>query len=51
MVKRVTAAAKENGTTVMLVNGTEPNELGVGLKDGVVVGGENKVGRWLMELV
>jgi hypothetical protein len=50
MVIRVTAVAKDTGTSLMLVNGNEPNELGVGLKEGVVVGGENKVGKWIMEL-
>jgi hypothetical protein len=33
------------------MNGTEPTELGVGvLKDGTVVGGENKVGQIMMGL-
>ncbi len=59
IVDRVTKLAKENPFVtadgvahpeVMLVNGTEYNELGVGHKDGVVVGGDNKVGKWIMEL-
>jgi hypothetical protein len=59
IVDRVTKLAKENPFVtadgvvhpeVMLVNGTEYNELGVGYKDGVVVGGDNKVGKWIMEL-
>ena len=59
IVDRVTKLAKENPFVsadgvvhpeLMLVNGTEYNELGVGYKDGVVVGGDNKVGKWFMEL-
>jgi len=59
IVDRVTKLAKEtpyvsaDGVVhpeLMLVNGTEYNELGVGVKDGVVVGGDNKVGKWFMEL-
>jgi hypothetical protein len=59
IVDRVTKMAKENPFVsadgvvhpeLMLVNGTEYNELGVGVKDGNVVGGDNKVGKWFMEL-
>ena len=45
-------AIKARGGQILFANGTEPTELGVGvLVDGTIVGGENKVGRWLMELV
>jgi hypothetical protein len=59
IVDRVTKMAKDTPFVsadgivhpeLMLVNGTEYNELGVGVKDGTVVGGDNKVGKWFMEL-
>lgn len=44
-------AIKEAGGEILFANGREPSELGVGvLVDGTVVGGENKVGKWMMEL-
>uniref|UniRef100_A0A6C0DCL2 mRNA (guanine-N(7))-methyltransferase n=1 Tax=viral metagenome TaxID=1070528 RepID=A0A6C0DCL2_9ZZZZ len=44
-------AIKARGGEILFANGTEPTELGVGvLADGTIVGGENKIGRWLMEL-
>jgi hypothetical protein len=44
-------AIKGVGGEILFANGREPSELGVGvLIDGTVVGGENKVGRWMMEL-
>lgn len=50
--------AAEIGAPLMLVNGTEYNELGVGVKedgslaldpDGAPTGGKNLVGKWMME--
>jgi hypothetical protein len=47
MVQAIRAA----GGQILFANGTEPSELGVGIRlDGSVAGGENKVGRWMMEL-
>ena len=44
-------AIREAGGQILFANGTEPSELGVGIRlDGSVAGGENKVGRWMMEL-
>jgi hypothetical protein len=60
MVNRVVELAKANPVTAedgtiytepILVNGTEPTELGVGVRGGVLVGGQNKVGKWLASLV
>lgn len=44
-------AIRAQGAEIMFANGTEPNELGVGvLVDGTIVGGENKVGKIMMAL-
>ena len=44
-------AIRGMGAEIMFANGTEPNELGVGvLVDGTVVGGENKVGKIMTAL-
>ncbi|NDE15078.1 hypothetical protein EBZ80_09130 [bacterium] len=45
-------AIRAAGGEIQFANGTvATNELGVGvLADGTVVGGENKIGRWMMEL-
>jgi hypothetical protein len=60
MVNRVVELAKANPVTAedgtvytepILVNGTEPTELGVGVRGGTLVGGQNKVGKWLASLV
>lgn len=43
-------AIKERGE-ILFVNGKEPTDLGVGLlDDGTVVGGENKIGKWIQAL-
>ena len=58
-MNRVVELAKANPVTAedgtvytepILVNGTEPTELGVGVRGGLV-GGQNKVGKWLASLV
>lgn len=42
---------KALGGTIELVNGTDYNELGVGIRvDGSAAGGDNKVGKMIMEL-
>ena len=47
MVDAIVAAGGE----ILFANGTVPSELGVGvLPDGGVVGGDNRVGKWMMEL-
>lgn len=60
LVDRVVELAKanpikaEDGTVYtepILVNGTEPTELGVGVRGGVLVGGQNRVGKWIASLV
>jgi hypothetical protein len=60
LVNRVVELAKANPVTAedgtvytepILVNGTEPTELGVGVRGGTIVGGQNKVGKWLASLV
>ena len=66
LVNRVVELAKANPVTAedgtvytepILVNGTEPTELGVGVRGGsllgvmTLVGGQNKVGKWLASLV
>jgi len=44
-------AIKARGGEILLANGTEVNELGVGVRvDGSVVGGENKIGKIMMGL-
>jgi hypothetical protein len=45
------AAIKAAGGELLFANGTEVNELGVGVRvDGSVVGGENKIGKLMMDL-
>jgi len=47
MVQAITA----KGGAIMYANGKEPTELGVGvLDDGTIVGGENKIGKWIQAL-
>jgi hypothetical protein len=57
--KQMVDKAVESGLPVMLVNGSEYNELGVGLKEdgtmaldpeGNPTGGKNLIGKWIMEL-
>jgi hypothetical protein len=46
-------AIQAKGGVILYANGKEAegNELGVGVRvDGTVVGGENKIGRWMLEL-
>jgi hypothetical protein len=44
-------AIKQKGGDILFVNGKEPTDLGVGvLDDGTVVGGENKIGKWIQAL-
>jgi hypothetical protein len=44
-------AIRARGGEIMLVNGTDANELGVGVrKDGSLAGGENKIGKLIQEL-
>lgn len=44
-------AIKATGGEILFANGTEVNELGVGVRvDGSVVGGENKIGKLMMGL-
>lgn len=44
-------AIKAAGGEILFGNGTDYNELGVGVRvDGSIAGGENKVGKWMMEL-
>ena len=44
-------AIKETGGQIMLVNGKDYNELGVGVRaDGTLAGGDNKVGKIMMSL-
>jgi len=44
-------AIKARGGDIMFVNGTDVNELGVGVrKDGSIAGGENKIGKLMMAL-
>ena len=50
--RRMVLAAKATEKELMLVNGKDYNELGVGLRaDGSLAGGDNKVGKWIMGLV
>jgi hypothetical protein len=60
LASRVVKLTKENPVTAqdgtvyrepILVNGTDPSELGVGVRGGVLVGGQNKVGKWIAELI
>jgi hypothetical protein len=45
------AGIKGLGGDILFANGTEPNELGVGVRvDGSITGGENKVGKLMMAL-
>jgi hypothetical protein len=49
--RAIIEAIRGMGAEIMFANGTEPNELGVGvLVDGTVVGGENKVGKIMTAL-
>jgi predicted NAD-dependent protein-ADP-ribosyltransferase YbiA (DUF1768 family) len=44
-------AIRARGGEILIENGTEYNELGVGVRaDGSVVGGDNRIGRWMMTL-
>jgi hypothetical protein len=47
ILQRIKAAGGE----IMYANGADPNEMGVGVDlGGQIVGGENKIGKWLMGL-
>jgi predicted NAD-dependent protein-ADP-ribosyltransferase YbiA (DUF1768 family) len=47
MVQAIQRASGE----ILFANGTEPTELGVGVRiDGSIAGGENKIGKWMLEL-
>jgi hypothetical protein len=49
--KSMVDAIVATGGEILFANGTVPSELGVGvLPDGGVVGGDNRVGKWMMEL-
>jgi hypothetical protein len=44
-------AIKAKGGEILFVNGTDPSYLGVGVRvDGSISGGDNRVGRWMMNL-
>lgn len=44
-------AIRAKGGEILIENGTEPNELGVGVRaDGTIVGGDNRIGKWMMNL-
>jgi hypothetical protein len=44
-------AIKAKDGQILFVNGTDPTELGVGVRiDGSIAGGENKIGKWMMAL-
>ena len=49
--KAMVNAIVAGGGEILFANGTAPSDLGVGvLPDGSVVGGDNRVGKWMMEL-
>jgi len=49
--KAMIEAAKRQGTELLFVNGVDPSYLGVGVRiDGSIAGGENMIGKWMMEL-
>jgi len=49
--REMVQTAKAIGGQLMFVNGKDYNELGVGVRvDGSLAGGDNKVGKWMMEL-
>ena len=44
-------AIRAKGGEILIENGTEYNELGVGVRvDGSIVGGDNRIGKWMMGL-
>jgi hypothetical protein len=44
-------AIKARGGEIMFVNGSDANELGIGVrKDGSIAGGENKIGKLMQAL-
>ena len=44
-------AIRAKGGEIQVVNGKAYNELGVGMRDdGVIVGGDNLIGKWMMEV-
>jgi hypothetical protein len=44
-------AIQRAGGEILFANGTEPTELGVGVRiDGSIAGGENKIGKWMQAL-
>ena len=44
-------AIKAKGGQILYANTADYNEMGVGVRiDGSIVGGENKIGKWMMEL-
>jgi len=49
--REIIVTIKEKGGNILFVNGTDANELGVGIrKDGSLAGGENKIGK-LMQIL
>jgi hypothetical protein len=49
--REMVQAIQRAGGEILFANGTEPTELGVGIRmDGSVAGGENKIGKWIQEL-
>ena len=50
--REMVQAIQAKGGEIMFVNGTDANELGIGVrKDGSIAGGENKIGRLIQDLV
>lgn len=44
-------AIQRAGGEILFANGTEPTELGVGVRiDGSIAGGDNKIGKWMQAL-
>jgi hypothetical protein len=44
-------AIRAKGGEILIENGTEYNEMGVGVRiDGSIVGGDNRIGKWMMGL-
>jgi hypothetical protein len=49
--RRMVDGIKALGGEILFANGTDPTELGVGVRvDGSISGGDNLVGRWMMGL-
>ena len=44
-------AIQRSGGEILFATGTEPTELGTGVRiDGSIAGGENKIGKWMQAL-